>query len=69
MVFENDIEQQWRDKMTVIFFAEIMNTLGVVNAGKIFNNVVREVEEEKDEIIKLKMQNFISNVRKGYLKN
>ncbi|HBK9471326.1 TPA: hypothetical protein ME969_005338 [Klebsiella pneumoniae] len=69
MVFENDIEQQWRDKMTVIFFAEIMNRLGVVNAGKIFNNVVREVEEEKDEIIKLKMQNFISNVRKGYLKN
>lgn len=69
MALELDFEQQCRDKMTVIFLAEIMNRLGVVDAGKVFQNVVKKVEKEEDENIRLKMQGFIRNVREGYLDN
>lgn len=69
MALEVDFEQQCRDKMTVIFLAEIMNRLGVVDAGKVFQNVVKKVEKEEDENIRLKMQGFIRNVREGYLDN
>ncbi|MEN4892506.1 hypothetical protein [Erwinia billingiae] len=69
MALQVDFEQQCRDKMTVIFLAEIMNRLGVVDAGKVFQNVVKKVEKEEDESSRLKMQGFIRNVRKGYLNN
>ncbi|MCX0498472.1 hypothetical protein [Erwinia billingiae] len=69
MTVEVDFEQQCRDKMTVIFLAEIMNRLGVVDAGKVFQNVVKKVEKEEDESSRLKMQGFIRNVREGYLNN
>ncbi|QBR49709.1 hypothetical protein [Erwinia sp. QL-Z3] len=69
MALQVDFEQQCRDKMTVIFLAEIMNRLGVVDAGKVFQNVVKKVEKEEDESSRLKMQGFIRNVREGYLNN
>lgn len=69
MTVEVDFEQQCRDKMTVIFLAEIMNRLGVVDAGKVFQYVVKKVEKEEDESSRLKMQGFIRNVREGYLNN
>ncbi len=68
MALDLDFEQQCRDKMTVIFLAEIMSRLGVVEAGKVFQNVNNKVEKEADECTRLKLQSFISNVKEGYLK-
>ncbi|WP_367165740.1 hypothetical protein [Kosakonia cowanii] len=62
-------EQQCRDKMTVMFLAEIMNRLGVVEAGKIFRNVSANAQNVEDENIRLKLNTFISDVREGYMKS
>ncbi|WP_159874099.1 MULTISPECIES: hypothetical protein [unclassified Raoultella] len=69
MDFNDDFEQQCRDKMTVMFLSEIMNRLGVVEAGKIFRNVSENVENVDDDDIRLKLKTFISNVREGYMKS
>lgn len=68
MDFNADFEQQCRDKMTVIFLSEIMNRLGVVEAGKIFRNVSDSVENVDDDNIRLKLKEFINDVREGYMK-
>ena len=67
MTSDVDFEQQCRDKMTVLFLIEIMNRLGVVEAGKVFRNVNKKVDKVEDESIKLKLQSFINDVRQGYL--
>lgn len=64
-----EFEQQCRDKMTVMFLSEIMNRLGVVEAGKIFRNVSARVENVDDENIRLKLNAFVSDVREGYMKS
>lgn len=69
MASDVDFEQQCRDKMTVLFLTEIMNRLGVVEAGKVFRNVNKKVDKVEDECIKLKLQSFINDVRQGYLGN
>ena len=67
MALDFDFEQQCRDKITVLFLAEIMNRLGVVDAGKVFQNVNKKVEKEDDEFVKLRLQGFIKNVMENYL--
>ncbi len=69
MDFNADFEQQCRDKMTVMFLSEIMNRLGVVEAGKVFRNVSANVENIEDENIRLKLNGFISDVSEEYMKN
>ena len=64
-----DFEQQCRDKMTVMFLSEIMNRLGVVEAGKILSNVMTSVEKEEDEYTRLKLNNFVNDVKEHYMKN
>lgn len=69
MNFNAEFEQQCRDQMTIIFLSEIINTLGVVEAGKIFRNVSANVEKVEDENIRLKLHGFISDVRESYMKS
>jgi len=68
MDFNADFEQKCRDKMTVMFLSEIMNRMGVVEAGKIFRNVSKNVDNVDDDNIRLKLKEFIHDVREGYMK-
>lgn len=68
MDINTDIDQQCRDRITVMFLSEIMNRMGVVEAGKIFRNLSATVEEEENEHIRTILRSYVGQVRKGYMK-
>ncbi|MBK0035777.1 hypothetical protein IBT47_26220 [Erwinia sp. S43] len=63
-----DIDQKCRDKMMVMFLSEIVNRMGVVEAGKIFRNLDATVGEEEDESMRTQLIAYIGMVREGYMK-
>lgn len=67
MTTASDFEQSCRDKITVLFLAEILNRLGVIAAGKVLTNVTKKVDAEENEEVKTRLLSYIEELKETYV--
>ncbi|MEG3136218.1 hypothetical protein SC206_21885 [Rouxiella sp. T17] len=65
----SEFEQSCRDQIAILFISEILNRLGVIEAGKVLNNVSKKVDEEQDEEVKHRLQTYIADLKASYMED
>ncbi|EBY1954777.1 DUF2594 family protein [Salmonella enterica subsp. enterica serovar Sandiego] len=61
------MEMYCRDKITMLFLSEILNRLGVVDAGKVILNVSSRIDEESDAYVREVLHLYICQLKKLYM--
>ncbi|WAT02217.1 hypothetical protein [Rouxiella chamberiensis] len=65
----SEFEQSCRDQITILFISEILNRLGVIEAGMVLNNVAKKVDAEQDEEVKQRLQVYIADLKASYMED
>lgn len=60
-------EHHIQQEITRLFLVEIMNNMGVVAAGKIFNRVNKQVKTVEDPLVRLKLHEQIESLKALYI--
>ncbi len=66
MTTASDFEQSCRDQITVLFISEILNRLGVIEAGKVLTNVTKRVDAEENQEVKARLLSHIEDLKTCY---